>query len=165
MTYFYLLIVLSVYISNYIPLPGFPFPTPPSHPPSPLSLWGWSSTTHPLLTHHTSTVDVLLLGHQVFTAQVPPLKLMPDKAIHCCIYSWSHGSFHDTLLLVVESLGVQGGQVSLYCLPMWLKCPSAPSVFPLPLPCGFLSLVWWLGVNICICIIHMLAERLKRELY
>ena len=48
---FFKKIILFIYISSDIPLPGFPSIISQFHPPSPLPIWGCSSThspTHPL---------------------------------------------------------------------------------------------------------------------
>ena len=51
----------------------------------------------------------LYWGIQPSQDQEPPLPLMSDKAILCYICSWSHGSFHVYLWLVVQPIGSLGG--------------------------------------------------------
>jgi len=50
----FLLDILFIYISNFIPLPGFPSANPLSHLPSPCFYEGALSPTHPLLSHSPS---------------------------------------------------------------------------------------------------------------
>jgi len=50
----FFLVILFIYISNVVPLPGFPLCNPTSHLPSPLPLRGYSSTHPPFPPHHTS---------------------------------------------------------------------------------------------------------------
>ena len=90
---FFKSIILFVYISNVIPLLGYPS-THPSHPIlPPLCLYeGAPPPTHPLLPHCSSIP--LHWGIKPPQDQGAPLPLMPDKVILCYICSWSHGSFH-----------------------------------------------------------------------
>ena len=70
--------------------------SPPETPypisPIPASIRVCPPTIHPLLPPHPHIP--LHWGIKPSQNQGPLLPLMPDKAILCCIYSWSHGSHH-----------------------------------------------------------------------
>ena len=74
------------FISNVKPFPGFPSKNPLCHPPFPCS------PNHSLL--------LLCLGIPLHWGiepsqdQGPLLPFMPNKAILCYIFGWSHGSLH-----------------------------------------------------------------------
>jgi hypothetical protein len=61
-------------------------------PPFPFASMRMHSLTHPFLPHHSSIP--FSWGIDTPQDQGPPLLLMWDKAIPCCICSWSHGSLH-----------------------------------------------------------------------
>jgi hypothetical protein len=82
------LVILFIFILNFIPLPGFPSSKLLSPPSFPLLLWGSSSTHLPSLPHCTSVF--LHWGIKLPQDQECPLPLMPDKAILCYICSWSY---------------------------------------------------------------------------
>ena len=70
-----------------ISLSGYPFTTPPSHPPlpTPLCLYeGAPPPTHPLLPHPSSIP--LCWGIKLPQGQRFPFPLMSDKAILCYIW-------------------------------------------------------------------------------
>jgi hypothetical protein len=67
------------------------------------------------------------------------LLLMPDKAILCYIYGWSHGSLHVYFLVSGLVPGSSGEVllVNIVVLPMGLRTPSVLSVTPpLLTPCS-----------------------------
>ena len=132
LSYFYfLLIILFVYISNDITLPGYPSTSPPSYspsPPSPLTLEGCSSThsptpTSPLL--HTPT-----LGYQASTGprtapsidvrQNHPLLLMYLEPCipPCILFGWWFSLWELWVVQLVDLV-----------LPMGLQSPSARKRF------------------------------------
>ena len=64
---------------------------------------------------------------------------MPDKAILCYIYGWSHGSLHVYFLVSGLVPGSSGEVllVNIVVLPMGLRTPSVLSVTPpLLTPCS-----------------------------
>jgi hypothetical protein len=81
---FYLLYIFFIYISNVIPLPGFPSENPLSLNPSPSPY----SPTQPLCPPGPGIA--LHWGIEPLQDQGPLLPLMTDKAILC----WSHKSHH-----------------------------------------------------------------------
>ena len=136
----------------------FPVSLPPgnilSHPPSPCLYEGVPPLTHPLPPP---------CPRFPYTGAGPLFPLMPDKAILCYIYSWSHvNSFVDGFVL-----GSYWGVwlVDIVVLPMELQTPSAPSVLSLTPPLGTLCSVQWLAESIHFCICQALAEPLRRQLY
>ena len=68
------------------PFPVFPLQTSYPIPPPPASM----RVLSPLPPHCPSIP--LCLGIEPPQDQGPPLPLIPDKAILCYVYSWSHGS-------------------------------------------------------------------------
>jgi hypothetical protein len=87
----FLLVILFIYISNLVPLPGFPSANPSSHPspfvcmkvlPCPLSF-----------PPHRSGVP-LCWDIKTLHNQGSPLTLMPNKSVLCYLCDWSHGSLH-----------------------------------------------------------------------
>ena len=64
---------------------------------------------------------------------------MPDKAILCYIFSWSHAPPHVYSLVgsvLPGSLGGGVGLIDIVVLPMGLQTPLAPSVLALTPPLG-----------------------------
>ena len=95
---------------------------------------------------------------------VPPLPLMLDKAHHCQICSWSHGSLHVYSLvgvLVPVSSAVSIWLISLLflwgCKPLQLLCYFFNS------PTGVPVLIQWLPANICNCICQDLIVSFRRH--
>ena len=95
--------------------------------------------------------------------QPPPPTLMPDKAILCCISSWSHESLHVCYLVGVVPESWRGGVwlVDNFVLPMGLQTPSVPSVLPLTPQLWSLSSVGCLAGSICTCTSQALAETFR----
>jgi hypothetical protein len=89
---FFLWVILFIYISNVIPLPGFPSANSLSPLSLPLPLRGCSPNHPPTPSHHSSIP--LVWGIELSQDQGPPLPLMRDMAILCYICSWSQGSLH-----------------------------------------------------------------------
>ena len=126
--FLFLLIILFIYISNDIPLPGTPNPMPPT-----LCLYEDAlPPTHPLLTHHSYMP--LCWGIKPPQDQGPLIQLMPDKVVLCYICIWIHESLHVYSLvsgLVSGSLR-QSGQLILFflqgCNPLQLL-QSFPQFF------------------------------------
>jgi hypothetical protein len=117
--YLYLLDILYIYISNFIPFPNTPFRHPLSHPSS---FCFCELVPHPP-THSCSLPSHFpTLGHGDFTGPRPLLPLMLNHAILCYIYDWSHGSLPVLVGIVV--------------LPVGLQTLSAPSVLSLTPPLG-----------------------------
>jgi hypothetical protein len=84
--YFHLLIITFVYISNDIPLPGFPYTNPPiPHPPSPplCHYEGAPLLTHPLLPH-CSSIPLCWGIKPQWTKSLPS---------HCCQASLSSATY------------------------------------------------------------------------
>lgn len=115
---------------------------PSHHPsPSPLSLWGCSSTysrTHTLLLYHPP-----ILGHQVSTGPSFSPPIGSDKTILCYICFWILG-FHHVYSLVCGLVSGSSGWSSWLVdivIPMEFQSPSAPSV---------LSLAWVAGLNLMV---------------
>ena len=107
-----------MYISNISSLLSIPSTTPPFHSPTPLYLWGCSSTTHSLVSYPS----IIPLHWDIKPPQdhCPPLLLMPDKAIlyiTICTYicSWSCGSLHVHSLVGGLVPGAVGGLGSWWC--------------------------------------------------
>jgi hypothetical protein len=106
------------------------------HLPSPCFCEDVLPTTYPLLPPRPGIP--LHWGTKPWHDQGPFLPLMHDKAIHCYINSWSHGSLHVYSLiggLVPGSSGVGFWLVDIV-LPIRLQTPSAPSDFSLTPPLG-----------------------------
>ena len=113
--------------------------------------------TYPLPSHHPSIL--LCWGIKTSQDQGPPLPLMTDKAIHCYISNWSHGSLRVYSLvggLVRELSGVW--LVDIVVLPMELQTPSAPSFLPFTPLLTSLCSIRCLTRSIHICIDQALAE-------
>ena len=89
-----LLMIPFIYISNNIPLAGYPSTSSQYHslpllPLPPLCLYEVASLPiHPLLSHPSSW------GIKPPQDQGPLLPFMSDKAILCHLCIWSHGSLH-----------------------------------------------------------------------
>jgi hypothetical protein len=85
---------LFLLINHFIHLYFNSFPVSPlqcPHPtPSPLNLWGFSSTHWLLLPHYLSMS--MHRGIKLPQDQEPPFPLTPGKAILCCICTSNHGS-------------------------------------------------------------------------
>ena len=149
---------MFVYTSSVIPFLGSPPKTPYCFYEGPFP------PTHPLLLHHPSiSLHWCLESSQ---NQGPLLPLMPDKAILCCIYSWSHGFLCVYSLfagLVPESSRGSGWLILLFflwgCKPLQLL-RSFPN-FSIGLP----VLSQMVGCNIPNYIGQALAEPLQRQLY
>jgi hypothetical protein len=140
------LVISCIYISNVIPLPGFPsanlsqfplptacfriLPYPRTHPPTAALL-----LPQPILPHGSSIP--LYWGIEPSTglrAYPPPTHTHTDKAILCYMSSWSCGSMC-TLWLLVYSLGAwrgveYGWLILLFFL--WV-CKSLRLILVLPL--------------------------------
>lgn len=141
----------------------FPFPLPPTLPPSfyehapiaicPLQLQRPDITLH--------------WGNKPSQDQGLFLPLMLDYAILCHICGCSHGSLHVYSLVGGLVPASSGGvwMVDIVILPMVLQTPSVPSVFSLKPPLGSPRSVQWLTATILICISRTLAEHLRRHLY
>jgi hypothetical protein len=103
--------IFFIYISNFIPFPGFPYKNPLSHPPSPCS------PTHPFMLLCPGIP--LHWGIEPSLDQGTLLPLMSNKAILCYICSWSHGFLHVYSLvggLVPGSSGDTGWFILLFLL-------------------------------------------------
>jgi hypothetical protein len=162
-SFFFLMVILFIYNSNVIPLPGFPSDPPLIPLTSPCLHEGAPPPTHPLLPPHPGiSLHLVIKPSQ---DQGPLLPLMPDKAMLCYICGWSHGSLH--VYSVVGSLvpGSFGGVwlVDIVVLPMRLQTPSAPSALYFSI--GVLCSVRWLAASIQICISKALTDRLRRHPY
>ena len=144
----FVLIILFVYISNDIPLPGFPSTTP-----FPLCLQEDTPLPTHLLSPHCPSIPLHWSIKPPQDQGAPP-PLMLDKAILCYICSWNYGSLHVYSLvggLVPGSSGRWEVQLVDIVLLMGLQTPSAPPVLPLALLLGSLDSGRWLAVSICIC--------------
>jgi hypothetical protein len=157
------LVILLIYNSNFIPLPGFPFANSLSHLPYPLFLWGCFPPYPP--TPALSSSIPQSWGIEPSQDQGPPFPVMSDKAILCYICSWSNGSIHVYSLMGALVLEKFQGLIGWYCLAMGLQTPSAPSALPLTPPLGSLWWIWWLAACTLICIGQALAEPLSGQLY
>jgi hypothetical protein len=104
--------------------------TPP-HPPSPLSLRGWSPIHLPTHSHLTP------LGYPFSPQdQAPPLPLKPDKGVLCYICSWTHRPAHGFGWWLSPWVFWWVQLLVTVILPMELESPSVPSVLSLTLPLG-----------------------------
>jgi hypothetical protein len=153
--------ILFIYISNVIPFPRFPSRNPLFNPPS-------SYTTHSPTTTSLPWYSPAV-GHWDSQDQGSLLPLIYGKAILCYICCWSHGSLHVYSLVsgLVPWSTAGGGRVWLVdfvllpmgCTPLqFLQSFLTP---PLGNPCS----VQWLAASIYLCICHILAESLRRQLY
>ena len=125
----FLLDILFIYISNVIPLPGFPSKNFLSNPPPSASMRVF---LHPLLLPVLAFPSVWGIEHS--QDQAPLLPLKPDTAILCYICGWSHGSLHVYSLiggLVPGSSGVSGWLTLLFLL--WKVVIFIATVPSLPL--------------------------------
>ena len=120
-----ILVILFIYISNVITLPGFCSTDLLSQPSFTLLLRGAPPPTYPLPPYHPQIS--LWWSIKPSQDQGPPLSLMPGKAILYYICSWSHGSLHVYSLvggLVPGSSGESGWLILLFFLwghkPLWL---------------------------------------------
>ena len=105
-TYFLLVILFTFQMWSAFPVSPPQTPIPSLLPSASMRV---SPTTHLLLSHHP--IIPLRCGMEPPQDQGPPLPLMPDKAILCCMCSWSHGSLYVYFLvggLVPGSSGVSG---------------------------------------------------------
>jgi hypothetical protein len=118
-SFFFKLVILFICISNVIPFLGFPSANPLSHP----FPCFYEGAPHSLLLPHYPSIPLCWdISIKPSLDQGPPIPLMPDKAILCCICSWSFGGG----VWLIDSV----------VLPMGLQISSAPSVFPLTFPLG-----------------------------
>ena len=98
--------------------------------------------------------------------QRPLLPVMPDNAILCYIYNWSHGS-----LCVLNGWCFSPWEfwrvwlVDNVVPPIGLQTLTAPSVLSLAPSLGSTCLVRWLAASIINCICMTLAEPLRRHPY
>ena len=124
-----------------------PFLVSPPKPPYPI---------HPLPAHQSTHSHFFPLnwGIKLSQDQRPLLPLMSNKAIHCYICSWSHGSLHlfGWWFSPWELWGYW--LVHIVVPPMGLQNPSAPWVLSLAPPLGSLCSVQWLAESI-----HLLFVR------
>ena len=97
---FFKSVILFVYISNVVPLPGFPSASPLSHFPS------------PCLSHLPATL--LCWGIEHPQHQRPPFSLIPDKVIHQQLEPRVPPNVIFDLWFSPWELGC-GGQISWYC--------------------------------------------------
>jgi hypothetical protein len=118
-----LLVILFIYISNAISLPGFSSAHPLSHPPSACCYEGAPPYTHSLLPH--CPCIPLHWGIKPSPDQRPPLPLMPGKAILCSICGWRHGSLHVYSLVGVSFLGALWGG-SVWLILLFFLCGCKP---------------------------------------
>jgi len=112
-------------------LPPLPHPLP-----SPCFCEDAPTPTHPLPPQCPGIP--LHWGNESSQDQGLFLLLILDNAILCYICSWSHGSLHVYSLvggLVPRSSG-GAWLVDIVVLPVKLKFPSAPPIFPLTTPFG-----------------------------
>jgi hypothetical protein len=132
--------------------------------PSPLHFVSKRVLPHPP-THSciTPLASLLSWGNKPPQDQVPPLPLMPNKAILCYTCSRSHGPTHVYSLVggLVPGHPEGSSYLMFFVLPMELQSPSATTFFLLTLSLGSLDSVQWLAVVICICLSQVLAEPLK----
>jgi hypothetical protein len=119
--------------------------------PSPLTLWGYSPTSAPLLEHPRS------LGINPPQDQGCPLPLMPSSATYvsmclepwippCALLGWWYSPWEHWVVRPAD------------VLPMRLQSPSAPPVLPPAHSPESLSSVRWLAPTIHIYIGQLLAE-------
>jgi hypothetical protein len=80
--FIFLSIIIFVYISNGMPLPGYPSVSPPLHPPLPPLLASMRVILHSP-TPASQFYHPPMLGIQPPQDQGPPFPLMLDKAILC----------------------------------------------------------------------------------
>jgi hypothetical protein len=120
------LVILFIYTSNVVSLPGFPSKALPSHPPHLCLSAGAPPPTHPLTHSHLTALSSPYAG----ASSLHRRPLMPDKAILCYICSWSHGPTHVYSLvggLVPESSGRSDLLILLFfllgCKPLQLVSP------------------------------------------
>ena len=106
----FLLDILFIYISNVIPFPDFHSRYPLSYPP-PL---GVPPPIHPLPPPHLCIP--LYWSIEPSQDQGPLLPLIPNKAILCYIYVWSHGSLHVYSLVGGLDPGSSGWLIQLFFL-------------------------------------------------
>jgi hypothetical protein len=117
MTFYFLLDILCIYISNVIPFPVSPLQTPCPISPFPCFYEGARPPTYPLPPHRPGIP--LHWGIEPSQDQGPLFPLMPDKVILCYICSWSIGSLHVYFLvggLVPGSSGWSGWLILLFFL-------------------------------------------------
>ena len=110
---YFLLVILFIYIANFIPLPGFPSKNPNLIPLSSCFYEGV-----PLLLPHHPRIP-LLWKTKTSPNQRPPLSLMPDRVILCYICSWSHELLHVYSVvggLLLRSSGGSGWLILLFFL-------------------------------------------------
>jgi hypothetical protein len=124
----FLLVIISIYISNIILLPGFPFANLLSHPPPHCFYEGTPPPIHPLQPHCPSIP--LPWGIKPPLDQGPPFLLMPEKAVLCDMCSWSHGSLQVYSLVGGLVPGNSGGACWLILLFFLWGCKSLQLLSP-----------------------------------
>ena len=139
--YSFLLIILSVYISNDITLPSHPSTNHsiPSYLPSPLCFYEIApSPTHPLLPH-SSRIPLCWASSPLPSHW---FQIRPFSATHVSgvlapsFFGWRFSPWELWVIRLVDIVFLMG-----------LQYPSAPSVLPLALPLGCLGSGWWLAVS------------------
>jgi hypothetical protein len=113
----FLLDIFFIYISNVIPFSSYSRPQNPLQTSFPCFSEGVPPTTHPFPPPHLSIP--IHRGIEPSQDQEPPFLLMPNKAILCYIYGWSHGSPHVYSLfcgLLTLRSGVSGWLILLFFL-------------------------------------------------
>jgi hypothetical protein len=146
-----------------------PFPVSPHQTSTPISIPPASMRVRPhppTLPPHLPSIH-LQGGIEPSQVQVPPLPLMPNKAILCYICGWSHGYLHVYSLVGGLVPGNSGGVllVDIIVIPMGFQTLSALSVLSLTPPLGSPCSVGCLAASICLCIGQALSEPLRSQLY
>jgi hypothetical protein len=149
----FLLVILFVYFSNDVPLPGYPS-QPPSHPLllPPLCL----DEVAPPSTNSLTSPAFCYVG----ASSLHRMKGLPSHwwqirpSADTYVSGWWFSPWE---LWVVQLVDI--------VLPMGLHYPSAPSVPPLALPLRSLGSVWWLALGICICFGQVLVQPLRKQSY
>jgi hypothetical protein len=155
---FFLLDIFFIYISKFIPFPGFSSENPPSLAPPPA----------PQPTHSNFLALAFpYMGHRIFTGPrvSPPIDdqlghpllhmQLETRVPPCVFFSWWF------------SPRVLWGYWLVYIVVplMELQTPSAPWVLSLTLSLGTLYSVQWVAVSHPFCICQALAEPHRRQLY
>jgi hypothetical protein len=120
--------IFFIYILNVIPFSQFTHPeTSYPHPLSPCFYEGVHAPNHPLLPPASHPRIPLHWGIEPSQDQGPLLPFMPNKAILCYIFGWSHGSLHVYSLIDDLVLGSSGGSGWLILFfPLWGCKPFSP---------------------------------------
>ena len=136
--------IFSLYFKCY-PLSWLPSAILPFHPCSPCLYEGAPPPIHPLLPpFHGISLHWVIESSQ---DEGPLFQLVPNKAILCYIWDWSHWWFIPWELW-------EAWLVDVVVLPMGLQTPSDPSVLFLTPSLGTLCSVQWLAASICLCIFY-----------